>query len=346
MWGNKGKNICKKVLMIGCILGVMVSVLVGCEKDNKKNNGNTKELESGMDEIFMSVGDVSVSYKEALAYIYMLKKQYEPSMGKDIWDFKMEDGKTFEDYAKNEIVKQITQLKVIGQEAKRLEIALDEDEKLEAKATAKDFLKRVSKEDKKYYQLKESTMTLIMEEHLLAKKVYDIATNEVDTTISDEEAKQITLQYLVIMTKGTDKNGNKVDMSKEEKKIAKKKAKNLYKQAKEASSFYSLAESYTDAEKVEITFGKNEMPKYLEDIAFSLKKGEMSELIEGEDGYYILYCINDNDEDAAIAKKEEIIQEQQDKLFRKKFKKWAKKYNVIIGTKVWDKIELNKIKRR
>lgn len=325
-------------------MGVMVSVLVGCEKNNKEKKGNTKELESGADEIFMSVGDVSVPYKEALAYIYMLKKQYEPSMGKGIWNFKMEDGKTFEDYAKNEIVKQITQLKVINQEAKKLEIALDEDEKEEAKASAKDFMKRVSKEEKKFYQLKESTMRLIMEDHLLAKKVYDIATNEVDTTISDEEAKQITLQYLMIMTKGTDKNGNKVDMNKEEKKIAKKKAKNLYKQAKNTSSFYSLAESYTDADKVEITFGKNEMPKDFEETAFSLKKGELSKLLEGEAGYYIMYCINDNDEDAAIAKKEEMIQEQQDKLFRKKYKKWAKEYNAVIGTKVWDKIEFNKVK--
>lgn len=345
MQKNKGKSIWKKTIIIGCIVSVMVLVLAGCEKKHKEKSGNTKELESGMNEIFMSVGDISVPYKEALVYIYMMKKQYEPSMGKDIWNFKIEDGKTFEDYAKDEIVKQITQLKVINQEAKKLEIALDEDEKEEAKAAAKDFMKRVSKEEKKFYQLKESTMRLIMADHLLAKKVYDIATNEVDTTISDEEAKQITLQYLMIMTKGTDKNGNKVDMNTEEKKIAKKKAKSLYQQAKDTNSFYSLAESYTDADKVEITFGKNEIPKDFEEAAFSLKKGEMSKLIEGEDGYYIMYCINDNDEDAAIAKKEEIIQEQQDKVFRKKYKKWAKDYTVVIGTKVWDKIELNKVKR-
>lgn len=345
MWERRKKNLRRKIVMTGCIIGLMAAVVSGCEKINKGNDLTKKEQETDVNEVFMSVGEVNVSYKEAMVYICMLKKQYEPSMGKDIWNFKMGDDNTFKDYAKDEIVKTITQLKIIGQEAKKQGVSLDEDEKDETKTNVREFMNTVTNEEKKVYQLSESIINLIMEDHLLAKKMYDIATNEVDTTISDEEVKQITVQYLMVMTKGVDKNGNKVDMNKEEKKIAKKKAKNLYKLAKNESSFYSLAEANTDAEKVEITFGRNEMSKDFEEAAFSLKKGEMSELKEGEEGYYILYCINDNDEDAANAKKEEMIQEQQDKLFRKKYEKWSKEYHVVIGTKIWDKVQLNKIEK-
>ncbi|MSS63938.1 peptidylprolyl isomerase [Velocimicrobium porci] len=334
------KNWKKKLVLFGCTLGLMAMVVSGCESESNTKKIDKKELEEESKEVLMSVGEESVSYEETFAYIYMLKKQYEPSMSGNIWDFQIEEGQTFGDYAKEQVIKEITQLKVIAQEANKQQIALDDDEKEEAKLNAIEFMKNVTDKEKEVYLLSEKTMTSIMEEHLLAQKMYDIATNEVDTTISDEEAKQITIQYLMVMTKGTDKNGNKVEMNQEERNAAKKKAKSLYKQAKDASSFYALAESNTDADSVDLTFGKNNMPADFGEQAFQLKKGQLSNLIQGENGFYILYCVDDNDEDATTAKKEEIIQKNQDKLFRKKYKKWSKQYEVTIGTKLWDKIQL------
>ena len=208
-----------KRVRIGLLIGLLLFSLTAC------NGGEGTDSSEQVKNALMVVGNKSVSYEEAFAYIYMLKQQYEASMGESIWDFEMGEGVTFEEYAKKHIVDELTQLKMIGQEGEKLGIVLEEDEIQEAKNMAANFIATVSKEDKEAYSLTEELMASIYEEHILAEKVYEVTTNEINTNISDDEAKQMTVQYLVVMTNGVDKNGNKVKMTKEEKKQAKKKAK-------------------------------------------------------------------------------------------------------------------------
>ena len=327
----------KKLIFI-LLAGLMLCTLTACGgKDEMDMEGNVKELAEG---VLMVVGNESVTYEEAFAYVYMLKQQYEPAMGENIWDFQVEEGIDFESYAKDQIVDLIMQVKIICQQGEKLEIHLTEDEIWEAKNMAVRFMETVSEEDAAEYRLTEELMAGIYEDHILAEKVYEIVTNEVDTNISDAEARQMTIQYLMVMTEGTDINGNKVEMNEEEKKQAKKEAKALYKKAKElTTNFYAFAEANTDAPEVEITFGKNNMPKDFGDAAMSLKTDQMSKLITGNNGYYIIYCVNDYDEDATMAKKEAIIAERKDELFRQKYLEWSERIKLVISTAVWDAME-------
>ncbi len=333
------KNTVYKKVVFAAVMFLILLTFTACGRDDdtEKIGGNIKELAEG---VLMVVGNESVTYEEAFAYIYMLKQQYEPAMGEDIWDFQVEEGVSFETYAKDRIVDELTQVKIICQQGARMDIELDEDELQEAKNMAERFMETVSEEDAAEYRLTEEMMAGIYEDHILAEKVYEIVANEVDTNISDEEAKQITVQYLMVMTKGTDENGNKVDMNEEEKRQAKKEAKALYKEALELdTSFYSFADANSDVDEVEITFGKTDMPEDFGDAAMQLKSEEISQLITGTNGYYIIYCVSDYDEDATLAKKEEIIAERQDELFRQKYTEWSEKYKLVISTAVWNEIE-------
>lgn len=327
-----------KRLITMLLLSVLLCTVTACGgKDEMESEGNMKELAEG---VLMVVGNESVTYEEAFAYVYMLKQQYEPAMGGDIWDFQMGDGVDFESYAKDQIVDLIMQVKIICQQGEKLDIHLTEDEIWEAKNMAVRFMETVSEEDAAEYRLSEELMAGVYEDHILAEKVYEIVTNEVDTNISDAEAKQVTVQYLMVMTKGVDVNGNKVDMNEEEQKQAKKEAKALYKKAKElTTNFYAFAETNTDASEVEITFGENNMPEDFGEAAMALKTDQMSKLITGNNGYYIIYCVNDYDEDATMAKKEAIIAERKDELFRQKYLEWSERIKMVISTAVWDAIE-------
>lgn len=325
----------------GLFMLLVLFSLTACTGENTADTidieGKAKDLAEG---VLMVVGSESVTYEEAFVYIYMLRQQYEPAMSENIWDFQVEEGVTFETYAKDQIVDELVQIKLICQEGRKQGIELDEDEVQEAKNMAVRFMETVNEEDAAEYSLTEELLSAVYEDHILAEKVYEIVTNEVDTSISDEEAKQITVQYLMVMTKGTDENGNQVNMNDEEKKQAKKEANALYKEAKGlSSSFYSFADANTDAQEVEITFGKSDMPKDFGEAAMSLKTEEMSKLITGENGYYIVYCVSDYDEEATLAKKEEIIAKKQDKLFRQKYAEWSENCKLIISTAVWDEIK-------
>lgn len=42
--------------------------------------------------------------------------------------------------------------------------------------------------------------------------MFYVATDDADTNVNDDEAKQIKISYIELITKGTDKNGRKVNM--------------------------------------------------------------------------------------------------------------------------------------
>lgn len=64
-----------------------------------------------------------------------------------------------------------------------------------------------------------------------------------------------------------------------------------------------------ESRQSEVTIGMDTklLDKEAVDAAFSLKKGKMSNVIGGKNGYYIIYCENDNDEDATYAMKMRLL---------------------------------------
>lgn len=300
--------------------------LTGCGKEKE----DTKDAEDNKKNVvLMAVGEETVSAQEAEIYLYFLKQQYELGMGEDIWDFQIKEGETMEDYAKEAVTSHLIQLKIICQEAAKAEISLDEEESYQAGRAAQKLLEAASPEDIERFHLDEEVAAAAYEDNALAAKYFDVATAEVDTNISDEEARQVRIQYISVMTEGLDAK---------QKKDAKKEVKDLYKRAKETSSFLSLASSNSDSEEVELVFGKEDMPAEFGQEAMKLKTGELSPIIEGEKGYYILYCITDFDEDATLDKKEAVIEAERDKLFREKYTEWSGNYKTVVSTALWDEV--------
>ncbi len=334
------------------------SLITGCSQKKEETKGDITQEEASQgdisleenqkksqtpaadESILMSVGMETVSKEEAEAYLFFLKHQYEGEMGTSIWKYKVE-GQTLEAYAREQIQSLLTQVKITKQVADKEGISLTEDELDEARNSAQDYLELISEEEKEEVQsyLSEELLTQIFAENILANKVFEITTNDVDTNISDEEARQVTIQYLMVMTHGTDRNGVKVDMTDEEKKEARNKTNKLLKEAKETSNFFTFAESNTDAQEVQISFSMADAPESLKKISFQLQSGQTSAVVAGQNGYYIVYCVNDNDEDATAEKKEELIQERQRDSFEQKFTKWSADYEIVVSTTLWNKLK-------
>ncbi|MDD3240837.1 MAG: peptidylprolyl isomerase, partial [Lachnospira sp.] len=106
--------------------------------------------------------------------------------------------------------------------------------------------------------------------------------------------------------------------------------------------FYSLAESNSEADTIEYTFGRSQGPKEynssFEQAAFTLKTGQVSGIITTDYGWHILYCVSDFNEDATIQVKESIIEERRNELFAELYTEWSSKYDVVINSEAWESV--------
>jgi len=346
------KKIAKKLMYLGLLASITVFA-VACSKPGKKdNNGSTSQGAEGKEtdekgtetdnKLFgkevVSVGNKKVLYSEAMAYFKSFQAQMEAQYGSDIWGYDFGGGQTFEELAKQDIMNMIVQNKIISDKAGSFNVSVSEDEEAEIKEYTTKFLAGITDEDKAAYGITEEVVTNILKDDLLKQKVYEAATLDVDTEVSDEEAKQITIQHLLVKTQKKDENGKTVDFTEKEKAEARKKADNLLKEAKETDDFYKLAEANTDDSSVEYTFGKGEMVKPFEEAAFAMKPGEVSNIVETDYGFHILYCVSDFDEDATQEQKEQIISKRQSDAFQKLYEEWNKDTDIKVNNEIWDSI--------
>lgn len=327
------------------VLAAMLA-LSGCSKikDNQEDKQKatsvyeTKDMKLGTN--VMAVGEEEVTLNELLFYIYQIKSAYDGSLTTDVWNFKWNEEETIESYAKEEILEEIAQIKVICQQAKKEKCELTEEESNEAKVKAKDYVKALPS-DASEYHLTDSLVEKIYLEHALAKKMYDVVAGTVDTNISDEEAKQVTIGYILVRTSGMDKNGNEVNLNEEQIKSAKKRAVTLQKQAKEQSDFVTFAQGNSDDETVEMTFSHNNGPGKFIDIAFSMEQNQVSDVIETEEGFYILCCLAPYDEAKTIEYKEKVIRERETEAFSKAYQTWKKEYKTVASSTLLDQISFD-----
>lgn len=308
---------------------------------SKKQEEIEEQTDSG--QLIAVIGDTRVYYNEAMVYLKSAQESYEADYGNGIWDADiLGNGTSFGKMIKDEVVNQITELKIIRAEAAKLEITLSEEEIAEANSYAKEHYEGLTSEDKAKYLITEELLQQIYYDNLLANKVFEKVTINVDTNVSDEQAKQITIQNILIYNTDFDAQGKKIALTEEEKEAAYQKALNLAAQAKETEDFHALAEANTEAEEIEYTFGKGQIPKEFSEVfaqaAFNVKTGEVSDIIETDYGWHIIYCVTGFNEDATIQVKEKIIEDRRNQMFSELYSEWSEDYEVVINKEVWESV--------
>ena len=113
-----------------------------------------------------------VYYPEFEFYLLATKKDFEASLGNEVWEV-VKNGRSLEEELKTDIIEEIARLKIIVNEAKKEECSLDKDEIEEIKKTVKEQLKGIDPLLKAKYYLDEKLITNIYIENYLATKFFD-----------------------------------------------------------------------------------------------------------------------------------------------------------------------------
>ena len=104
--------------------------------------------------------------------------------------------------------------------------------------------------------------------------------------------------------------------------------------------FRTVAADYNEAAQIDITFGRDEMPKEVEDIAFNLNDDEISGSIATEDGYYFIKCINKFNQELTDANKDKIVKKREKEAFNDEYDAFVADLSSSLNEKVWDELEL------
>lgn len=339
--GNYKKSRIEKRRFLPLMLafGISFFLLAGCGTDplNRKIVFTTGF--SG-DEVFR-IEDSSCSLTEMMYYLVSTQRDYEDSFGQQIWKQETDSG-TVEDRLKDSVLAKVAQIKVMNLLAKEKGIELDENEQSEAASRAEAYYATLSEDDKKAMNdMTVEDITLIYEEQAVADKLYDFIIKDINPEISDDEARTITVEQILIKTYRTDENGDRVEYSTGEKDEAHRRIREIYKKIlNEESTFEELMGTYNEAEESTISFGKGEMESAYEDAAFDLGTDKVSGIVETEDGFVLIKCISTFNREETEANKVDIVEERKREVFGAQYDAFVTTLTKELNEKLWNSITL------
>ena len=332
----------KKKLIIGVviIIALVLAGIVGFRIHSKKS-GTRVVFTKGFakDEIFR-IENESCSLSEIMVYLTTAQNQYEDVYGEEIWNVSLDDV-TLEQNVKDTVLARIAQVKTMYLLAQNRGVTLDEQELALVKSAVKEYYGSPNETEIKAMNLTESTVERLYTEYALSQKVYRELIDGINPEISDDEARIVTVQHILVRTSTMDGNsGKSVAVSEETKKAAYDKICEVRELAVSGGQdFMELATKYSDDTNITYSFGKGELDQSFEDAAFQLQTDEISPVIETESGYHIIKCINTFDREETDANKQKIVERRRKETFGQEYDAFVETLARNLNQSLWDKVE-------
>ncbi len=304
----------KKAAAFLCVFALLAGA-AGCGKDF------TVVLTTGLkkNEVFR-IEKMSCTLPELMVYLTNLQNRYEAVYGEEIWGAKTE-GTSLEEEAREQVLAELAQVKTMALLAGEREVTLDEKEEQRVTAAAAEYFGSLNETEVAALGVDEALIAQMYREYALAGKVYRQIVENVNPEISDDEARTITV-LAIRMEDEAD-------------------AQDVCRKAKEeGADFEALADQYSEDTAISYSFGKGEREEAIESAAFNLGKDEVSDVIEAQDGYYILKCISTFDEAQTQLNKEKIANQRRNEAFNREYDSFVNSLVRRLNEELWDSVEM------
>jgi hypothetical protein len=302
----------RKMAGLLAILFVMTTALTGCSGSNKLD---TTAEAMNVDGVSVPLGEVNflLRYQQT-----QMQAMYGGIFGEDFMNQDlMGMGTPYGETIRDSVVETLQEYYVVEAHAEELGITLEEEDKTAASDAAAAFLAANDSKTLKAMSADEATVTHVLEMTALKQKVYDYLATTIDTEVDEEEAAQKRISYVLSSTEGTtDDDGNTVELTDEELAEKRETLEAILSEAKESGDLSAAAEAH-DMSAVSATYGKDDSTLNADVLAAAetLSDGEFSELVESDNGYYIVYMESTYDEDATQSKIESILSDRKDEAY-------------------------------
>lgn len=288
------------------------------------------------DEVFQ-INESICRKPEMMLYLITMQNQYENVYGQGIWQVEV-NGESLEESVKENALAKLAQVKTMDLMADSYGVTLTAEEMEKVDAIAKTFYESLSEKEISQMELDYDTVLDAYKGYALAQKIYQYVIKDINPEVSDDEARKIKVQHILIKTFAMDGTGKKISYTDNSKRKARLKAEEAQQLAVDGEDFDELVRSFGDNEVSTLSFGKGEMNLALEEAAFNLGKGEISDVIETEDGYEILRCISTFDKAETDANKLKIVEEKRKEVFGEKYDLFVSSLIRHLNKPLWKEI--------
>lgn len=324
------KNLGKKIIAMGLLVTLAVTGAVACGE----NKGDTRVVFTtgfGKDEVFR-IGDEICTKAELMVYLTNIQNQYESVYGAEIWNTELE-GVSLEENVKETVLARIAQIKTMYLLAEEKDVVLEASEENKVAKAAGEYFDSLNDSEKELMGVSYETIENLYREYALADKVYRQIIENVNPEISDDEARTITVQHILLRTVNEDSESAKQETYKKLGEIRELAISGEH-------DFGELAAEYSEDTTVTYSFGKGEMDAAFEKASFELGTDEISEIVESEVGYHLIKCINTFNREETDANKLEIVEQRRKEVFGQEYDTFVATLARKLNQTAWDDIVL------
>ncbi len=338
----------KKILTAGMCAALAMTALTGCA-----SAPNMDDVAATMDGKDITLGEAYFlfRYQQATNEIYLGSLFGDQNMWEqDLTGSGIAYGVTF----KEQIMEGLKNMLIAEQHMADYEVEVTEEEKTAITEAAAQFLADNEDEAMKAMGADQEAVERVLTLYTIQNKMRDAIIADADTEVSDEEAAQKAVSFAYFSTAGeTDEEGNKTELTEEEKAEVKKQAEEVIAAVQGGETLEDAVKAVDEEMNVsDTTYGKDDttLNEGIREAADKLKEGEIAaEPVEATSGYYVVQLTSEFDKEATEEKKEEIISKRESDLYAEVMEGWEPESFEInhevwepesfeINHEVWDKV--------
>lgn len=243
---------------------------------------------------------------------------YENLGDTDFW--KEQAGESdFSDYLRDGRVKEeLCTLVLLNDMASELGVTLTDEDRALCREAASDYYNSLSDEEKEYVQSDEAKAASLYEKYRVAEKTIDVLSADINTEISDNDKRVMILQVIAAPSREAIENARERILSGED--------------------FESVAKQVSRFSQIEYQVSRGILNPTLEQTAFYMSDGDVSDVIQTEENYYLLRCVDDFDEELSEANESKILESVRYAVWSQSFCDYAKEHSVSISEEIWENL--------
>ena len=325
----------KKIVAAGICICMAAASLTGCGNVNADAAVATLDGEK----VPFKIANFVLRYNQA-----QMQSSYGSMFGEDMWNTDlMGSGTPYGTTFKTQIMDSMEEMLILETHLAAYDITVHDDEKAKIESSAKQFMEENSQETIDELTASQETVSGVLTLYTINNKMKKAIEAEADTNVSDDEAAQKTVSYVLFSTADTtDADGNTKALTDDEKKALKDNAQKVLDAVKGGKEM-DAAVKEIDEEKSASTSSYGTDNGTLQDevktAADKLKDGETADsVIETHSGYYVVQMKSTFDKEATETQKETIINQRKSDKYEEVYTAWKEKVEFKVDDKVWGKI--------